>query len=124
MHFSIDVDINYLFSVEFLFILTGERFQTFNCHQLLHLSEDVKCLGPLWTSSCFPFEDYNGDLKDLFHGTLNIPSQVTYPSLILFSVFFTVQHGDKHAFSINELLIIYYQGFISRPEQICTQCSS
>lgn len=39
----------------------GKQFQTFNVHQLLHLPEVVKDLGPLWSNSCFPFEDYNGD---------------------------------------------------------------
>ena len=57
-------------------LILGERFQTYNCHSLLHLADDVKQLGPLWTHSCFPFEDFNGDLKDLFHGTQNIPGQV------------------------------------------------
>ena len=56
--------------------ISGERFQTYNCHSLLHLADDVKQRGPLWTHSCFPFEDCNGDLKDLFHGTQNIPGQV------------------------------------------------
>ena len=56
--------------------ISGEKFQTFNCHSLLHLADDVKQRGPLWTHSCFPFEDYNGDLKDLFHGTQKIPGQV------------------------------------------------
>lgn len=56
--------------------ISGERFQTYNCHSLLHLADDVKQHGPLWTHSCFPFEVYNGDLKDLFHGTQNIPGQV------------------------------------------------
>lgn len=56
--------------------LTGKRFQTFNVHQLLHLPEVVKDLGPLWSNSCFPFEDYNGDLRELFHGTKNVDGQV------------------------------------------------
>ena len=28
-----------------------------NIHQLLHLSDDVRELGPLYTHSCFPFEE-------------------------------------------------------------------
>lgn len=54
----------------------GDQFQTFNVHQLLHLSEVVDDLGPLWSNSCFPFEDYNGDQRDLFHGTKNVDGQI------------------------------------------------
>ena len=49
---------------------------TYNVHQLLHLKSDVENLGPLWTHSCFFFEDLNGDFRDLFHGTQNINGQV------------------------------------------------
>lgn len=57
-------------------VLYGNQFQTFNVHQLLHLSEVVDDLGPLWSNSCFPFEDYNGDQRDLFHGTKNVDGQI------------------------------------------------
>ncbi|XP_020905918.1 uncharacterized protein LOC110244095 [Exaiptasia diaphana] len=57
-------------------VLYDKRFQTFNVHQLLHLSDEVKNLGPLWSNSCFPFEDYNGDLRELFNGTKNIDGQI------------------------------------------------
>lgn len=54
----------------------GKRFQTFNLHQLLHLKNNVENLGSLWSNSCFPFEDYNGDLKGYFHGSQNIQGQI------------------------------------------------
>ena len=60
----------------YLYSSSGNQFQTFNVHQLLHLPEVVHELGPLWSNSCFPFEDYNGDLRDLFHGTKNVDGQV------------------------------------------------
>ena len=53
------------------------RSYTFNMHQLLHLGQNVRNLGPLWSNSCFPFEDYNGDLRDFFHGTQNVEAQVS-----------------------------------------------
>jgi len=43
----------------------------FNTHQLIHLALYVKRFGPLWASSAFPFEDYNGVLKKMVHGTRN-----------------------------------------------------
>ena len=57
-------------------LISGKRFQTFNLHQVLHLKNNVENLGPLWSNSCFPFEDYNGDLKGYFHGSQNIQGQV------------------------------------------------
>lgn len=32
--------------------------------------------GPLWAFSCFFYEDLNGDLRSLFHGTQNVESQI------------------------------------------------
>lgn len=37
-----------------------------------------KNLGPLWASSCFCYEDYNGDLRKLFHGTQNVEFQSSF----------------------------------------------
>ena len=58
--------------------LYGGRYQTFNVHCLLHLVSCVENLGPLWASSCFCYEDFNGDLRKLFHGTQNVDSQITF----------------------------------------------
>ena len=52
------------------------RFYTLNVHQLLHLVDDVRDLGPLYTHSCFAFEDKNGFLLKLIHGTQFIDSQI------------------------------------------------
>ena len=51
-------------------------FYTLNVHQLLHLVDDVRDLGPLYTHSCFAFEDKNGFLLKLIHGTQFIDSQI------------------------------------------------
>ena len=56
--------------------LYEERFQTLNVHQLLHLADDVRELGPLYTHSCFSFEDKNGFILKLIHGTQFIESQI------------------------------------------------
>ena len=52
--------------------LYGSRYETYNVHCLLHLVDRVKDLGPLWTHSCFCFEDFNGELRHFFHGTQHI----------------------------------------------------
>lgn len=51
-------------------------FMTLNVHQLLHLADSVRYLGPLYTHSCFSFEDKNGVLLKMIRGTQNIDSQI------------------------------------------------
>lgn len=51
---------------------------TINVHNLLHLPETVKNLGPLWAHSCFAFEAVNGELLKLFHGSQKVEKQVSY----------------------------------------------
>ncbi|XP_068683796.1 uncharacterized protein [Montipora foliosa] len=47
-----------------------------NQHRLLHLKQSVLDHGPLWSSSLFVFEDWNGDIGNYFHTTQNIASQI------------------------------------------------
>lgn len=61
----------------FSVLIQGTRSLTFNMHQLLHLVQSVQNHGPLWTHSCFYFEDYNGQLRHFFHGTQNVEVQVS-----------------------------------------------
>ena len=55
---------------------TGSRYLLMNQHMLLHLKKNVSDHGPLWCSSLFIFEDWNGDISNYFHGTQNIANQV------------------------------------------------
>ena len=57
-------------------ILYGQKAMTSNVHQLLHLAESVRCWGPLWAHSAFPFEDWNGRLVKLAHGTRSVAHQI------------------------------------------------
>lgn len=50
-------------------VLYGLRHMSFNLHLIRHLPEIVRDFGPLWTTSCFMFENLNGILKSLVHGT-------------------------------------------------------
>ena len=56
--------------------LYGARHMSANLHQLLHLHDTVKQLGPLWVYSCFCFESINRKLVKLFHGTQNPAVQI------------------------------------------------
>ncbi|KAE8740989.1 hypothetical protein FOCC_FOCC013484 [Frankliniella occidentalis] len=47
-----------------------------NVHMCLHLHQSVQLLGPLWAVSCFQFEDMNGRLKNLVHGTRHVGLQI------------------------------------------------
>ena len=58
--------------------LYGKRYETFNLHCLLHLPECVKNISPLWSCSCFWFEDFNEDLRKMFHGTQKIELQIAF----------------------------------------------
>ena len=50
-------------------ILYGKKHLSCNLHLLLHLPDNVRKFGPLWTTSCFAFENLNGVLKSYVHGT-------------------------------------------------------
>ena len=56
--------------------IVGVDQMTINVHSLLHLVENVRNLGPLWCHSCFAFENVNGILKSLFHGSQHVNKQV------------------------------------------------
>lgn len=56
--------------------LYAARYETFNVHCLLHLTERVRDLGPLWSHSCFCFEDFNGEIRILFNGTQSVEEQI------------------------------------------------
>ena len=57
--------------------LYKECFMTLNLHQLLHLVDSVRYLGPLYTHSCFSFENNNGFLLKMIRGTQSIDNQIT-----------------------------------------------
>ena len=63
--------------------LYGERYMTINVLYLLHLTDDVRNRGPLWSHRCFPFESINGELRNLFHGTRFIDTQISNAVSIL-----------------------------------------
>ena len=56
--------------------LYDKCYMTLNIHQLLHLPDSVRLLGPLYTHSCFSFEDKNGVLLKMIRGTQNIDNQI------------------------------------------------
>ncbi|XP_035675598.1 uncharacterized protein LOC118415252 isoform X1 [Branchiostoma floridae] len=57
-------------------VLYGVKEVVCNVHSLVHYADNVRELGPLWAHSCFYFEDLNGQLRHLVHGTNGIVDQL------------------------------------------------
>lgn len=51
-------------------------FLRLNVHQLLHLPDCVRDLGPLYTHSCFSFESKNGIVLKMIRGSQSIDTQI------------------------------------------------
>lgn len=56
--------------------LYGMTDVSYNVHQLLHLPDSVQAWGPLWVTSCFPFEGRNAVLLNYFAGTQCVGEQI------------------------------------------------
>lgn len=63
-------------------MLYGDTAMTFNVHLLTHLAKAVKYWGPLWAHSAFPFENANGNLLRLVHGTKDVTKQIAKKFLL------------------------------------------
>lgn len=57
-------------------VLYGIKNVSFNVHLLTHLADSVKNWGPLWATSTFSFESFNGTLLKFFNGTTHVPVQI------------------------------------------------
>ncbi|XP_064461608.1 uncharacterized protein LOC135385475 [Ornithodoros turicata] len=56
--------------------LYNEAMSTYNVHQLLHLPDTVRNLGPLWATSMFPFESNNRVILRLVTAANSVPLQI------------------------------------------------
>ncbi|KAL1466873.1 hypothetical protein MTO96_042456 [Rhipicephalus appendiculatus] len=56
--------------------LYGVAAATFNVHQILHLAENVRQLGPLWANSAFVFEGGNSKLVKSVTAAHGLPHQI------------------------------------------------
>lgn len=61
---------------------SGIKCTSMNVHLLKHVPDCVKLWGPTWAYSCFHFENANGYLKYLFHGTKDMTKQVIKDAFI------------------------------------------
>ncbi|XP_039681438.1 uncharacterized protein LOC120574969 isoform X1 [Perca fluviatilis] len=79
--------------VKYMKVLYGEENVSFNCHQLIHLTESVLNWGPLWATSAFSFERNNGNLRALLKGVNDYPRQIH-------QMFLVWQHIPRHLSSL------------------------
>ncbi|XP_066584839.1 uncharacterized protein [Prorops nasuta] len=56
--------------------LYGIRFCSINIHQALHLPDCVRKFGPLWATTAYEYENINGQLLKMIHGTNHIDCQI------------------------------------------------
>ena len=74
--------------------LYGDTACLINVHNLIHLVPLVKQWGPLWAYSCFGFENMNGHINKMFHGTRQILSQLVFSVKAQQSLSFKVKTLD------------------------------
>ncbi|XP_075724117.1 uncharacterized protein LOC142766540 [Rhipicephalus microplus] len=84
-------------------VLYGERFCSFNVHQLTHIADSVRNWGPLWAASAFMFEDRNGQLLRLIKGTQAIEKQLA--TLVGVSTAVSVLHKRVRPLSPAEFVL-------------------
>lgn len=77
----------------------------YNIHSLLHLPLTVLRWGPLWAISAFPYENINGFLSKMMHGTKDVGKEIMN-TLQLYNSFRSLQLSQKHSLSVdnNKLL--------------------
>ncbi|KAJ1518919.1 hypothetical protein ONE63_011471 [Megalurothrips usitatus] len=56
--------------------LYGENTYTYNLHTLLHVCTLVKRWGPMWATSAFIFENFNGFISAHLHGTKHLAKEL------------------------------------------------
>nr|XP_023701086.1 uncharacterized protein LOC111861049 isoform X1 [Paramormyrops kingsleyae]XP_023701087.1 uncharacterized protein LOC111861049 isoform X1 [Paramormyrops kingsleyae]XP_023701088.1 uncharacterized protein LOC111861049 isoform X1 [Paramormyrops kingsleyae]XP_023701089.1 uncharacterized protein LOC111861049 isoform X1 [Paramormyrops kingsleyae] len=79
--------------------LYGTENVTFNVHLLTHIATSVRNWGPLWATSTFSFESFNGTLLKFFNGTTHVPQQIVKQFLRWKSL---REHGERCMRDANE----------------------
>ncbi|KAK3910803.1 hypothetical protein KUF71_004291 [Frankliniella fusca] len=75
--------------------LYGVNNMSHNLHMCLHLTHCVRLLGPLWAVSCFNFEDINGRILNLIHGTRHVGLQIHSKLSLITQLPITIHHINE-----------------------------
>lgn len=76
-------------------------------HQLLHLPDCVRDLGPLYTSSCFDHEHSNGLLARMVHSNCGVDVQISFTFSCLQSMCALAAETNVETEHLQELLVHY-----------------
>lgn len=81
----------------FCYCCLAEKAMTMKVHELRHITLFVKASRPLWVFSCFPYENANGHLKGLVHGTFDtLPQSSTDFCVDLFLFYHSLNWWRDH----------------------------
>ena len=81
--------------------LYGPQACTANMHSLTHLTDFVRKWGPLWAYSLFGFENMNGHIRKMFHGTRQIVDQLVFFVKVEQSLYFQIK--NQHTLAVDFL---------------------
>ncbi|XP_049519334.1 uncharacterized protein LOC119445535 isoform X2 [Dermacentor silvarum] len=87
----------FVVNVQFLY---GKSAMTYNVHQLLHIPKSVLLFGPLWTHSCFVFENNIGKLLRLVTSSNGVAIQIATRLLLHSSLICLKALASSHALSL------------------------
>lgn len=76
--------------------LYSDRELSYNVHQLLHLALSVRRWGPLWATSAFPFENFNGFLANCVHGNKHLGQELVNNLVIAQGIQILNDRVSKH----------------------------
>lgn len=104
----------YQFHAEFS-QLYKDKNMVYNTHLLTHIPNCVKNWGPVWTFSNFPFEDYNGVLKNFVSGTSDVEQQIASEYLLTLEMqrlnlpFWNEISASKKAKNFEKVALLYLE---------------
>jgi len=99
--------------------LYGSKSMTHNLHLILHLPRYVKLIGPLWSFSCYKFEDINGRLSNFVHGTCHVGLQIPSNLCVITKLPLFVRNLKASALKNYCIRILHKRFRLKIAEKIC-----
>lgn len=98
--------------------LYGFKAMTYNLHSLLHLPLIVKRWGALWAWSLFKFENTNGILTRLLHGTNKITAELsnTLNLIIATNTLKYLMHPEEYVQALGQFKLLYRRSLREVPD--------
>lgn len=77
----------------------------YNVHSLLHLPLTVRRWGPLWSNSAFPYENINGFLSRIIHGTKKVGKEIMN-TLQLYHGYRNLKHRVENPDGLSDIKLL------------------